>query len=108
MRASSKFALSAALLAATSIGFTGEKYLAKAKVTLSQARATALTTYPGKIVSEELEVESGGSGLRYSFVIHHDSAKHEVGVDANTGLLLENSVEGENSKEFRCLLKHRS
>jgi hypothetical protein len=44
----------------------------------------------------ELEQESGGSGLRYSFVIRHNSAKHEVGIDAKTGKVLENSIEGEH------------
>jgi len=52
--------------------------------------------YPGKVVSEELEQESGGSGPRYSFVIHHKQVKHEVGVDAKTGAVLENAVEGKN------------
>jgi len=61
-----------------------------------QAREIALRTYPGKLVSEELEEEAGGSGLRYSFVISNNSVKHEVGVDANTGLVLENSVESGN------------
>ena len=48
------------------------------------------------MVSEELEKESGGSGLRYSFVIRQDATKHEVGIDAKTGAVLENAVEGEN------------
>ncbi|MGH7836925.1 MAG: PepSY domain-containing protein [Candidatus Binataceae bacterium] len=59
-----------------------------------QARAIALKEYPGKIVSEELEKESGGSGLRYSFVVDNQKSKHEVGVDAKTATVLENSVEG--------------
>ncbi|MGH7925239.1 MAG: PepSY domain-containing protein [Candidatus Binatus sp.] len=86
----------ATLLTGTAFALNGEKYLPNASVTLSQARETALKTYPGKIVSEELEKESGGSGLRYSFVIRHHTAKHEVGVDAKTGAVLENSVEGKN------------
>ena len=63
--------VAATLLSGTAFALTGEKYLPDAKVTLAQARATALKTYPGKIVSEELEQESGGSGLRYSFVVRH-------------------------------------
>jgi hypothetical protein len=43
------------------------------------------------------EKESGGSGLRYSFVIRLGELKHEVGVDAKTGEVLENSIEGEHS-----------
>ena len=88
--------LIATVFTGTAFAFDGEKYLPDAKVTLAQARDTALKTYPGKIVSEELEKESGGSGLRYSFVIRHHTDKHEVGIDAKTGSVLENSVEGKN------------
>lgn len=86
------------LLPMTSSAFalTGEKYLPQASISLMQARKTALKTYPGKIVSEELEQESGGSGLRYSFVVRNKNVKHEVGIDAKTGAVLENSLEGKN------------
>ncbi|HVA84376.1 MAG TPA: PepSY domain-containing protein [Candidatus Binataceae bacterium] len=87
-------AVLAVLTAGTALAFTGENLLPQAKITLAQARKVALKAYPGKIVSEELEQESGGSGLRYSFVIRHQKVKHEVGVDAKTGALLENAVEG--------------
>jgi hypothetical protein len=43
---------------------------------------------------EELEKEKGGSGLRYSFDIKNGGVTHEVGIDAKTGKLLENSAEG--------------
>jgi uncharacterized membrane protein YkoI len=76
--------------------FTGARYLPRAKISLTQARTIALKTYPGKIISEELEEESGGSGLRYSFVILNVNEKHEVGIDAKTGAVLENSIEGNN------------
>jgi uncharacterized membrane protein YkoI len=66
-------------------------------VPLAQARHIALKNVPGKIVSQELEKESGGSGLRYSFVIRYGKLKHEVGVDAKTGEVLENSIEGKHS-----------
>jgi uncharacterized membrane protein YkoI len=75
---------------------TGGKYLPEAKVPLAQARRLALKTYQGKIMSEELEKESGGSGLRYSFVIRRKNMKHEVGIDAKTGEVLENSIEGKH------------
>jgi uncharacterized membrane protein YkoI len=39
----------------------------KARISMTEARATALTAFPGTIVKEELEREGGGSGLRYSF-----------------------------------------
>ncbi|MEO7068427.1 MAG: PepSY domain-containing protein [Rhodanobacter sp.] len=67
---------------------------AQAKISMTNARSIALKAYPGKIVKEELEQESGGSGLRYSFDIKLAEATHEVGVDAKTGKVLENSVEG--------------
>jgi uncharacterized membrane protein YkoI len=88
--------LTATLLSGTAFALTGEKYLPDTRITLAQARETALKTYPGKIVSQELEKESGGSGLRYSFVIRHHTDKHEVGIDAKTGAVLENSVEGKD------------
>jgi uncharacterized membrane protein YkoI len=89
--------LIATLVTGTAFAMNGEKYLSDASVKPADARAAALKTYPGKIISEELEKESGGSGLRYSFVIRHHTAKHEVGIDAKTGAVLENSVEGKNS-----------
>ena len=88
-------ALAAILVASNAFAFAGAKYLSQATVPLVHARKLALEAYPGKIVSEELEKESGGSGLRYSFVILHHREKHEVGVDAKTGKVLENSMEGQ-------------
>jgi uncharacterized membrane protein YkoI len=73
--------------------FTGEEYSAQANVGLKEARAIALKVFSGNITSEELEIENGGSGLRYSFDIKNGSVVHEVGVDAKTGHILENSVE---------------
>ena len=87
-------ALALILIASNVFALTGEQYLSQASVPLNQARSLAQKTYPGKIVSEELEQERGGSGLRYSFVIRHNNAKHEVGIDAKTGKVLENSAEG--------------
>ncbi len=88
--------LIATLLTGTAFALDGEKYLKDATVKPADARVTALKAYPGKIISEELEKESGGSGLRYSFVISSNTAKHEVGIDAKTGAVLENSIEGKN------------
>jgi uncharacterized membrane protein YkoI len=92
-----KSGVAGVLMTGTAWAFTGEEYLAQAKMTPAQARQIALKAYPGKIISEELEKESGGSGLRYSFDISNQKAKHEVGVDAKTGALLENSIEGAGS-----------
>jgi uncharacterized membrane protein YkoI len=75
----------------------GHQYLKEAKISLQQARVIALHVLPGgKIVTEELERERGGSGLRYSFDIQVAHGLREVGVDAKTGKVLENSVEGPN------------
>ncbi|MDQ2679620.1 MAG: PepSY domain-containing protein [Candidatus Eremiobacteraeota bacterium] len=75
--------------------YTGQNLASHAKITIVAARAIALKTQPGKITAEELENE--GAGLRYSFDIKVSSAMHEVGVDAQTGKVLENSVEGSNA-----------
>ena len=40
-----------------------------AKVTLAQARASAVRAHRGVITDQELEKESGGTGFRYSFDI---------------------------------------
>ncbi|MDE2000288.1 MAG: PepSY domain-containing protein [Burkholderiales bacterium] len=85
-----------AAAASPALAYTGEEFAKDAKVTLIQARAIALKAHPGKIVDEELEREKGGSGLRYSFDIRHGKATQEVGVDAKTGNVLENSLEGPN------------
>lgn len=76
----------------------GSQYLKDAKISLQKARATAMKAYPGTIVTEELEKEKGGSGLRYSFDVKSSAGvTHEVGVDAKSGAVLENSVEGPNA-----------
>jgi uncharacterized membrane protein YkoI len=84
----------ASLLAAK---LDGAHYLKDARITLVEARAIALKTQGGAIVSEELEKEAGGSGLRYSFDIKKGGVTHEIGVDASSGKVLENSVEGRNA-----------
>jgi Peptidase propeptide and YPEB domain len=70
--------------------YTGEELI-------SEARAIALKAHPGKITDEELERESGGTGLRYSFDVKNGGVTQEVGVDAITGRVLENAREGKNS-----------
>ena len=94
-----KVSIIGAALALCSIGlsahaYTGHELAKEAKVTLTEARAIALKAHPGKIVDEELEKESGGSGLRYSFDIRAGKITQELGVDATTGKVLENAPEG--------------
>lgn len=73
----------------------GAKLLKLAKVSPEQAEATALKARPGVVTDRELEKEKGG--LRFSFDIKGaDGRPYEVGVDARTGKLLENALEGKN------------
>jgi hypothetical protein len=73
---------------------TGAQLASNARVTMDQARAIALKARPGQITDQELEKEGGGSGLRYSFDIKSGGKIHEVGVDAQSGHVLENKAEG--------------
>jgi uncharacterized membrane protein YkoI len=82
------------LAAGTASAYTGREFAKEAKFSLEQARMIALKAMPGRITDEELEREKGGSGLRYSFDIAAGNVTHEVGVDAKTGEVIENSVEG--------------
>jgi hypothetical protein len=92
----------AALLGATAVAaagpsrFAGAELLPQAKITLAQARQTAVRAHPGVITDQELEKERGGTGLRYSFDIKAKGKTFEVGVDARTGKVLENDAEGAN------------
>lgn len=74
----------------------GSELVPMAEVSLAAARATATKARPGRITDEELEKERGGSGLRYSFDITSGGKTYEVGVDAETGKVLENKAEGRN------------
>jgi uncharacterized membrane protein YkoI len=74
--------------------YVGAQLAPNAKITMDQARAIALAARPGQITDQELENEGGGSGLRYSFDINSGGKVHEVGVDAQTGRVLENAAEG--------------
>ncbi|MDD2267707.1 PepSY domain-containing protein [Sulfuricurvum sp.] len=85
------------LTASAAFAYTGSEMAKKANVTMPEAQKIALKTYAGIIIDEELEKESGGSGLRYSFVIKQGKVSHEVGVDAKDGKILENKVEGPNA-----------
>ena len=74
--------------------YSGQELASGAKIGIAEARAIALKAHPGTITDEELERESGGSGLRYSFDIKSGTVTQEVGVDAQTGRVLENKKEG--------------
>lgn len=85
---------SALIFGGPALAYTGQKYAGQAKISMAQATKIALQAQPGKVVDRELEREGGGSGLRYSFDIKSGKVTHEVGVDAKTGRVLENSIEG--------------
>jgi len=80
--------------AVPAFAYSGQELAGEAKIGLAHARMIALKAYPGTITDEELEREIGGSGLRYTFDILRDKITQEVGVDAKTGEVLENSPEG--------------
>ncbi len=81
---------------APAFAFTGQQYAKDAKITMTEASKIALKAHPGTITDQELERERGGSGLRYSFDVKSAGVTYEVGVDAKTGAVLENSTEGKN------------
>jgi len=92
--ATAVFAATSALAAPAAQALKGANLASAAKVTLAVARTKALEARPGTITDQELEKEKGGSGLRYSFDIKSHGKPFEVGVDAVTGQVLENSAEG--------------
>lgn len=85
-----------AAFAAPALAYTGQELAGGAKISLDAAQATALKAQPGTVADKELEKEPGGSGLRYSFDIKTVQGTQEVGVDAASGKVLENSKEGPN------------
>ena len=76
--------------------YRGHQLAGQARITLTRARAIALRARPGIVTDQQLDRESGGSGLRYSFDILSSGKIYEVGVDAKTGKVLENGREGAN------------
>jgi uncharacterized membrane protein YkoI len=77
------------MAAGPAAAYIGQELAGDAKITIDQARAIALKAHPGRITDEELEREDGG--LRYTFSVDMDSGVQELGVDAATGLVIENS-----------------
>ncbi len=92
------FALALLSVAPSLVGgamaYSGENLAKTAKISMEQATQIALKAMPGKITDRELEREGGGSGLRYSFDVLSKGVTYEVGVDAQTGTVLENGREG--------------
>ena len=63
----------------------------KTQLTMEGARKIALQKEAGNVKSQELEKEKGR--WIFSFDIERDKQIHEVGIDANTGEIVEDSVE---------------
>lgn len=62
------------------------------KISLAQARDVALKLAPGKVISSEYEKEGGV--WRYSFDIQQAGNVQEIGIDGQTGKIVENKSEG--------------
>ncbi|MDA3919123.1 MAG: PepSY domain-containing protein [Salinisphaera sp.] len=95
------------VVSTTAYAYTGEQNASNAKLTMQQARAEALSQVHGKIKSAELEKESGGSGLRYSFDIQTKNGVREVGVDAVSGKVLENSADNSQDEAQEARAEHK-
>lgn len=83
-------ALAALLVSGTATAGTAPK--PTPKVSMKHARAMALKLAPGRIKSSEYEKEGGV--WRYSFDIQQKGHIQEIGIDAMTGKVVENSNEG--------------
>jgi uncharacterized membrane protein YkoI len=62
------------------------------RVSMAAAKAMALKLAPGKIMSSEYEKEGGA--WRYSFDIQQRGHVQEIGIDGQTGKVVENKSEG--------------
>jgi uncharacterized membrane protein YkoI len=62
------------------------------RISMAQARAMALKLAPGKIISSEYEKEGGI--WRYSFDVQQRGNVQEIGIDGQTGRIVENKSEG--------------
>lgn len=93
----SGFVAAIAMVSLNAQAYKGSEFTKEAKISLEEARSIALKAFPGTVVEEELEHKKGGSGLRFSFDIRSAShVTHELGIDSQTGAVLENSKESEN------------
>ena len=66
-------------------------------ISMAQARATALRLAPGRIISSEYEKEGGA--WRYSFDIQQRNHVQEIGIDGQTGQIVENKSEGRKDRD---------
>jgi uncharacterized membrane protein YkoI len=80
-----------ALLSAGSTAIATTK-APKPRVSMANAKAMALKLAPGKIISSEYEKEGGT--WRYSFDIQQRGHVQEIGIDGQSGKVVENKSEG--------------
>ncbi|MGN6621194.1 MAG: PepSY domain-containing protein [Sphingomonas sp.] len=80
-----------------SVAFATPQAGPRAKLTKAQAERIALKAAPGTVAEAEYEKENGA--WRYSFDIRQGKRIHEIGVDPNTGKIIENSFETASDKD---------
>ncbi len=68
-----------------------------AKISKAEAQRIALVVAHGKVMESEYEKEDGG--WRWSFDISENGRIHEIGVDAMTGKVVEDSWEAPGSAD---------
>jgi uncharacterized membrane protein YkoI len=88
-----KIPVAVALIALPLAAHAGQPH----KISEAQAKAIALKKAPGKIVESDFEKENGG--WRYSFDIRQGKRIHEIGVDAYSGKIVEDSYEAAGDKD---------
>ena len=84
-----------ALAVIAALGIGSGAIAAKAptpRISMTQARAMALKLAPGKLISSEYEKEGGI--WRYSFDIQQRGNVQEIGIDGQSGKIVENKSEG--------------
>jgi uncharacterized membrane protein YkoI len=81
-----------ALAATLGIGSVAVASAPTPKISKARAEAIALKLAPGKIKSSEYENEGGGR--RWSFDIQQKGHIQEIGIDGQTGKVVENKSEG--------------
>jgi len=62
------------------------------RISMAAAKSMALKLAPGKVISSEYEKEGGV--WRYSFDIQQRDHVQEIGIDGQTGKIVENKSEG--------------
>lgn len=88
-------AVTAALVAVPATA--GGTPVPSARISMTQARTIALKAAPGRV--QDAEYEKEGGGWRYSFDIRQGKRIHEIGVDANTGRIVEDAYEKPGDKD---------